>query len=104
MEAILNFIITYWLQIIFGAIVTGLSLIMKNFNNKLKRTQATERGVQALLRSEIIKTYNKAMDKGYLEIYERENIQHLFEEYKSLGGNGVVKGLGEKIFDLPTEK
>lgn len=104
MSVFLNFIITYWLQILFGAILSGLSLIMKRFDAKLKKMQATEHGVQALLRNEIIQTYNKAKECGYLAIYERENVQHLYDEYKSLGGNGVVKDLVDKIFVLPTDK
>lgn len=76
---------------------------MKRFDKKLKRFQATEKGVQALLRNSIIQTYNAAMNNKCLKIYERENVQHMFEEYTSLGGNGVVKGLVEKMYQLPTE-
>lgn len=71
--------------------------------NFKKRLSATEKGVQALLRSSIITLYNKYIDKGYMPIYERENLDHLYTEYKALGGNGVIENLKEKLDKLPTE-
>ena len=75
---------------------------MKRFDKEVKKMQATEKGVQALLRNSIIQMYNKAMHDKCLKIYERENLQHMFEEYTALGGNGVVQGLVEKMYELPT--
>ena len=67
-----------------------------------KRNKAVENGVQALIRANIISLYNKYTDKGYIPIYERENLEHLYTEYKTLGGNGVIESLLEKLADLPT--
>ena len=66
------------------------------------RQAATELGVQALLRAEIIHIYNKYMEKGKMPIYERENVAELFKQYTNLGGNGVIKELLEKLNNLPT--
>lgn len=68
------------------------------------RQHATEKGVQALLRAQIISIYNKYMDMGSIPIYERENIEHLYTEYKALGGNGVIESLMDKLTDLPTPR
>lgn len=65
---------------------------------------AVEKGVQALLRAEIIRIYNKYMEKECIPIYERENLEHLYTEYKALGGNGVIEDLIEKLHDLPTPR
>ena len=99
----IEFLIKYWLEVLFGFCLGICGVVMKIFGNKLKRFQATEKGVQAPLRNSIIQTYNSAMHNGYLRIYERENVEHMFEEYTALGGNGVVKGLVEKMYQLPTE-
>lgn len=99
----IDFLLKYWLEVLFGICISICGFVMKNFNKKVKKFQATERGVQALLRNSIIQTYNSAMHNGYLKIYERENVEHMFEEYTALGGNGVVKGLIEKMYQLPTE-
>ena len=70
---------------------------------KLK-LKAVENGTQALLRSQIITIYNKYINKEYMPIYERENLEHLYIEYKVLGGNGVIENLMEKLDELPTEE
>lgn len=68
------------------------------------RQSAVEKGVQALLRAGIIGLYNKYIEKGYIPIYERENLEHMYDEYKALGGNGVIEDLVEKLRDLPTPR
>lgn len=45
-----------------------------------------------------------AVEKGYIPIYERENLEHMYDEYKALGGNGVIEDLVEKLRDLPTPR
>lgn len=94
--------------------ILGVSGIISTFvNRKLlkleqrqqeqeERYKAVENGVQALLRANIINIYNKYTDRGEIPIYERENVEHLYKEYKTLGGNGVVESLVEKLEDLPT--
>lgn len=68
------------------------------------RQHAVEKGVQALLRAEIIRIYNKYIEKRSIPIYERENLEHLYAEYKALGGNGVIEDLIDKLRDLPTPR
>lgn len=86
---------------IFGTCGVGTAIVayIKTFK---KRLSATEKGVQALLRAEIIRLYNKYIDLKAIPIYERENLEHLFVEYKALGGNGVIESLKEKLDELPT--
>ena len=94
------------ISLIFGSLGIGALLRDFIFGNAIrlkKRLNATEKGVQALLRSQIISLYNKYIDKGYMPIYERENLEHLYTEYKALGGNGVIEHLKEKLDSLPTE-
>ena len=58
---------------------------------------------QAILRDRIIQMYNIYKEKGYMPIYARESLEHMFNEYKNLGGNGVIKTLVERLYQLPTE-
>lgn len=95
----------YWIEWIFsisGTVILGLfSKLVIKFKKMQARQAATELGVQALLRAEIIHLYNKYMDRGEMPIYERENAEELFKQYTNLGGNGVIKELIEKLNDLP---
>lgn len=90
------------------------SIVSSHINKRIEKVQqkqreqdikqnAVEKGVQALLRSEIIRMYNKCSELGRFPIYERENLEHLYAEYKALGGNGVVEGLVEDLNELPAQ-
>lgn len=92
------------IEFVLGAAATIMGFAVKKLAKKVSEQEAIKLGVQALLRDRIIQIYNASMDKGYCPIYERENIDALAKEYHSLGGNGVVTGLLEKLSDLPTEK
>lgn len=88
--------LSYWSEALIVGITSAVIVLFRKY-------KATQNGVQALLRNEIISNYNKHMEKGYMPIYERENIDRMYHEYKNLGGNGVVEELMEKLNHLPTE-
>ncbi len=64
---------------------------------------AVKKGVQALLRSQMIADYNKWSEREYAPIYARENFQNCWKQYHDLGKNGVMDDLHEKFLELPTE-
>jgi len=99
-----DFILKYWIGFSFGSISSAMFGLWQAYKRLHKKNIAIQNGVQALLRAQIIQVYNKYMDRGYLPIYERENIDELCSQYKALNGNGVITGLIEKLNELPTEK
>lgn len=68
-----------------------------------KQVTGVRKGVQALLRAEMINEYNKWTERGYAPIYARQNFENCWENYHSLGKNGVMDDLHEKFLELPTE-
>lgn len=80
-----------------GALYTRLK------NNDVK-TQAICRGVQALLRNQLYGMYNKYYEKGFAPLWARENFENMYQQYHSLGANGVMNDIYSKFMDLPTEK
>lgn len=103
----IEWILNYWIEIVFGLICTGFGIGFKSIFKRIKdqklESDAIKLGIQALLRGNIITLYNKYMEKGYMPIYERENLEHLTTEYYALNGNGVVHSLVEKLDKLPTQ-
>lgn len=97
MEMIFDFAVKYWMQALIAAITVAVVALFKQY-------KATQLGVQALLRSQIITIYNKYIDKGWMPIYEKENVEHLYKEYKILKGNGVIDSLYEITMKLPTNE
>ena len=62
-----------------------------------------KKGVQALLRAQMIADYNKYRDMGYAPIYAKENFENCWKQYHALGVNGVMDGLHSEFLTLPTE-
>lgn len=59
---------------------------------------------RALIREKIIYMYNTYyIAQKHLPIYERESLEHMYNSYKNLGGNGVIEDLIKDLFALPTE-
>lgn len=101
----IDFVVKYWLEIVFGLIVSLICYVVKKLKNKLEeqdiKNTAIEQGVQALLRNELIRRYREYENKGEISIIDMENIEHMFEEYKNLGGNGTIAKMYEDMMNLP---
>ena len=63
-----------------------------------------KKGVQALLRAQMIADYNKYKEMGYAPIYAKENFENCWKQYHALGVNGVMDGLHAEFLSFQTEK
>ena len=68
------------------------------------QVKGVRKGVQALLRAQMINDYNKWSERGYAPIYARQNFENCWEQYHSLGVNGVMDDLHHKFLELPTKE
>lgn len=87
----------YWLETAFTLVCAIVSYIVKKL---YKKQRAIEQGVQALLRNELIRRYREYEAKGQITILDKENIEHMYEEYRNLGGNGTVAKMYEELMEL----
>lgn len=97
--------VTTFLSIFLGS---GIGIAgIKYFNSKIKeqeaKAEALRNGVQALLRNQMIRDYQHYKAKGYAPIYAKENFENMWQQYHSLGANGVMDGIHEEFKELPTE-
>lgn len=83
-----------------GSAVMG-ALITKVVSYK-KENVALKKGLQALLRAQMVSDYNKWIAKGYAPIYARDNFENCWEQYEALGENGVMTDIHNKFMALPT--
>lgn len=97
----INFIIRYWIEFIFGLIISILGFIYKQICDHYKMIISTKNGVKVLLKNEIIKYYHEALTKNTITLFEKETLLDLYREYKQLGGNGLIENLIEKIDAIP---
>lgn len=99
-----EWIIKYWLEALFGAILAGLSAALLRLRKqaiaRAKEQEALKEGMQALLRKSIIDDYNYYTEKGWIPIYAMENVVSMFHSYESLDGNGTVPELVHELKEL----
>lgn len=60
-------------------------------------------GVCALLRDRLLQKLEKCEAGGYCSVEARDDIEHMFEIYTILGGNGTVKALCMRVRSLPSD-
>ena len=104
----LDFILKEIVPIVLSIIAAALTKMYADIKRKQEvdrvKNEATQQGVKALLRNEIIKNYNEYMTLGYVPLYARENIAEMYKEYKNLNGNGAIDHLIEELDALPTQE
>lgn len=102
-----DFILKYWVRALFGVVVAGMAAVCRRLSKKVKKQMCDQKslrdGTQALLRNEIIRDYDKYMERGYVPIYARESILSMYEAYHALGGNGTITQLIEELKELPSK-
>ena len=66
--------------------------------------RAVKRGLQALLRAQMINDYNHYSEKGWAPIYARQNFENCWINYEALYKNGVMQDIHKKFLELPTRE
>ena len=100
-----EFVVKYWLEIVFGLIVTGLTAGVTRINKKLKeektRNQAIENGVRDILRMQILDTYDKCRASGNISVSRKDAIDSAYLSYHALGGNGTITQVHTELMGMP---
>ena len=78
-----------------------LGYLIKSVKQTKEDGDSVKKGVQALLRAQMINDWNHYSKKGYAPIYARQNFENCWVQYHSLGANGVMDDIHEKFLDLP---
>ena len=100
-----NWLSLFGIPSIILMILTGaIGAVHTKLKEQRKETGALKLGIQALLRAQMVSDYNKWSEKGYAPIYARENFENVWQQYHSLGANGVMDDLHNKFLALPTTK
>ena len=96
----------YQIMCLFGfpsLFVTILLFMWKVVRQTRMENKATQLGVQALLRAQMVNDYNKWTARKYAPIYARDNFENCWIQYHALGANGVMDDIRNKFMALPTD-
>lgn len=99
---IVEFIIEYWLEVLFGVFSAGMVAWCKSLQKKLKQKQteqdALKEGMKAILHDMLFQICEKYLALGYIPVEDSEEVLAraavLWNAYSGLNGNGT----GEKVY------
>lgn len=108
-----EFVAKYWLEVVFGAIVAGLSAAYAHLSKKFKAERAKniaiENGLKGILRIQILDTYDKCVANGKkISISRKDAIGSVYRSYVALCESNedvddTIKQLYEEIVHMPIE-
>lgn len=84
-------------------ILAVFKYLWSQIKHNTEDSKALKAGIQALLRAQMISDFNKYSEKGYAPIYARDNFENCWNQYHSLGVNGVMDDLHRKFLELSTD-
>ena len=104
-----DFIIKYWMEFLFGGMSAILIAWCKSLQNKLKQKQSEQKSLQsgmiALLHNDLKRMCNQYLALGYIPVEDSldilEDARKLYEAYHGIGGNGTGTDIYNKFKALP---
>ena len=102
-----DWLIKYWLGVVFGAVTGAGSWAVAHLWQRQKKQQtqqeAMKDGMLALMHDRIFSVYADCRAKGYATVEDIRNLEYLYRPYHKLGGNGTGTELYERIKKMPPE-
>lgn len=78
--------------------------IRKMVREQTKRIELMEEGIQSMLHDRIYQACTFYIKRGWVTVSDLKNLEHMFEPYEGMGGNGTAKELYERVKDLPIKE
>lgn len=101
----LEFIVKYWAQWLFGIAAAGLTAAYRNLSKKIKaqkeENKAIKNGLLAILHDRLYQACTHYIEKWYIDLPGLKNIEYLYKSYHALGGNGTGTELYMRAKALP---
>lgn len=83
-----------------GALETSAHSVEEIGKENRKNLTIIGKGLQRLQRFRLQENLKKALNRGYTDQHEIEELSKLYESYVELGGNGAIKVLFNRFLDL----
>lgn len=80
----------------------GFPTLFALFLYILKRVMALNYGIQAVLRDRLRYLYKEYEKRGWVDLDDREDWINMYNQYHTLGKNGVMDDVKNKLLALPT--
>ena len=106
MSALIDTIVKWWTTWFCALIAGGLIMLWKrvgkNYSTHEAENSAMKEAVRSLIRKDLLDICYEVKSKGSITITERETMDDLFHQYFTLGGDGALHQLYDKIKQIQT--
>ena len=99
-----EFIVSYWIEVLFGLAITGLSFCFNSFRKKFKEQDQIKEGLVAILHDRLFQSGMYFLGKGEISVSELDNIEGIYKAYHNLGGNGTGTEIYDRVMELELKK
>lgn len=99
-EEMMEFIVQYWLQVLFGLITAGIGLVVKWVISLRNEQKIMHEALLAMLHDRLYQGCRYYIKKGSISDSDMKNMEYLYNGYHSLGGNGTGTELFERVKNL----
>lgn len=96
-----NSFVNWLISFLCGGAITAIGVFFSYIKAQKKARKAMSQGIQALLRSDIIRIHDKYVEKGYCPVDIKEALHREYTAYHNLGGNDIATHLYEETIELP---
>ena len=97
-----------WVKIVLttvGFITTGiLGYLIGKLKEYRNNDKTQSEALKCLLRSSITSKYYVYSELKAIPLYEKENLNYMYEQYKAMGGNSYISNIMVEINSLPIKK
>lgn len=104
----LNFIIRYWIEFLFGTVTTCICLACKTLYQRSKFQEEEQRrvkeGILAILHDRLYQACTFYISKEYIDVDSLKNVEYIYNAYHDLGGNGTGTELYNRVKALPIKE
>ena len=98
-----DLVLRWLVPFVCGSCVSLISMAIAGFRQSHKKENAFKKGVQCLLRAEIIRSYDKYTERGFCPLYAKEALTRAYDSYHELGGNDVATDLYHQMMQMSNE-
>ena len=79
-------------------ILIGLGgLFYRQLKHLISIMGTLQSGLKSVLRNDLMNVHDRVTRQGGIYTYQLENVDHMYSDYKNLGGNGVIEKIMEDI-------
>ena len=104
----LEWLAKYWLEVLFGGVLTGIGIVQKRLSKRMKdekaRNEAIENGVRDMLRLTILDNHERCKQAGVISVALKDAVVSAYQSYHALGGNGTITQVHQEIMAMPIIK